>query len=89
MDASIIDGRDMSAGAVAGISRIKNPISLARIVKDATDHCLMIGIYAEDLAKKHGIKFVDEKSLRTDEALERLTKSLRDLKKPAFSDTVS
>jgi beta-aspartyl-peptidase (threonine type) len=50
MDASIMDGRDLSAGAVALLHTTKNPIQLARIVMEKTDHILLAGKNAERLA---------------------------------------
>ncbi|MHA1593799.1 MAG: isoaspartyl peptidase/L-asparaginase family protein [Candidatus Baldrarchaeia archaeon] len=52
MDASIMDGRTLKAGAVALVSSVKNPISLARIVMEKTDHVLITGRTAELLAEK-------------------------------------
>jgi beta-aspartyl-peptidase (threonine type) len=49
MDAAIMDGRDLSAGAVALIHRVKNPIHLARIIMEKTDHVLLAGEKAEQL----------------------------------------
>jgi beta-aspartyl-peptidase (threonine type) len=51
MDAAIMDGRTLSAGAVALVHEIKNPIELARIVMENTDHVLLAGATAEKLAK--------------------------------------
>ena len=51
MDAAIMDGRDLSAGAVALVRAVKNPIRLARIVMEHSDHVLLAGETAEKLAK--------------------------------------
>jgi len=51
MDAAIMDGRELSAGAVALVRRVKNPIHLARIVMENTDHVLLAGSTAERLAR--------------------------------------
>ena len=51
MDAAIMDGRDLSAGAVALVRNIKNPIHLARVVMEKTDHVLLAGMTAEKLGK--------------------------------------
>jgi len=51
MDAGIMDGRDLSAGAVALVRRVKNPVRLARIVMEETDHVLLAGREADKLAK--------------------------------------
>jgi beta-aspartyl-peptidase (threonine type) len=59
LDASIMDGRTRAAGAVAGVSTVKNPISLARLVKDSSSHVLLIGMGAEVFAKQMGASLVD------------------------------
>lgn len=59
LDASIMDGRTRAAGAVAGVSTVKNPISLARLVKDSSSHVLLIGMGAEAFAKQMGASLVD------------------------------
>jgi beta-aspartyl-peptidase (threonine type) len=51
MDAAIMDGRDLSAGAVALVRRVKNPIQLARLVMENTDHVVLSGAMAERLAE--------------------------------------
>ena len=43
MDAGIMDGRDLAAGAVAAIGNIANPIQLARLIMDGSEHVLLIG----------------------------------------------
>src|SRR6188768_4406187 len=57
MDASIMDGRDLSAGAVAVICNIKNPIELAYTVMKKSEHVFLIGKGAEEFAKQNGIAF--------------------------------
>lgn len=52
MDASIMNGKDLMAGAVAGVQGIKNPISLARAVMEQSEHVLLTGNGAMDFAKK-------------------------------------
>ena len=51
MDAAIMDGTDLSAGAVAMVRDVKNPIRLARLVMERTEHVLIAGESAEQLAK--------------------------------------
>lgn len=55
LDASIMEGTTRKAGAVAGVSRIKNPISAARAVMEKTEHVLLIGAGAERFAFRQGI----------------------------------
>lgn len=58
MDASIMDGRDLSCGAVAGVQHVPHPISLARLVMEKTPHVLLSCEGAEKFAEKMGIKLV-------------------------------
>ncbi len=52
LDASIMRGEDLCAGAVAGVSNIKNPISLARAVMEKSEHVILVGSGAMEFAKK-------------------------------------
>ena len=57
MDASIMDGRDLSAGAVAAIKNVRNPIELAYTVMKKSEHVFLIGKGAEEFAKQNEIAF--------------------------------
>lgn len=59
LDASIMNGFDLSTGAVAGVKTIKNPITLARIVMEKTPHVLFAGEGADKLGKKFGVDIVN------------------------------
>lgn len=59
MDASIMDGKTLNAGAVAGVKTIKNPISAAREVMTASKHVLLSGVGAEEFAANSGLKIVE------------------------------
>ncbi|MDQ2869061.1 MAG: isoaspartyl peptidase/L-asparaginase [Verrucomicrobiota bacterium] len=75
MDAAIMDGKTLAAGAVAGLQHVRHPISLARAVMGKSKHVMMVGAGAEDFAKKNGIELVDAKYFFTQErwgALQRL-----------------
>eukprot|EP00605_Chrysophyceae_sp_TOSAG23-4_P000733 GSChrysophyteH1.ASY1.ANO1.818.1 assembled CDS len=65
MDSVIMDGRDLSVGGVACCTSVSNPISLARRVKDETEHCLIVGQGADQIARKFGIKYVSTEELTT------------------------
>jgi beta-aspartyl-peptidase (threonine type) len=58
MDAAIMDGAGLQAGAVAGIRRVKNPISAARMVMERSGHVLLIGDGAEEFAEQQGLELV-------------------------------
>jgi len=57
MDASIMEGRTLKAGAISGVQNIKNPITLARTVMEHSDHVFLSGGGAVDFARKMGIVF--------------------------------
>ncbi len=57
MDASIMDGRDLSCGAVAGVTNLKNPIEGARIVKDSSKHVFLYGDRAQEYCISKGAKY--------------------------------
>ena len=75
MDASIMFGLDRSAGAVASVKTIKNPISLARKVLEETEHVLLVSDGAESFAKDVGEQIVDPSYFHSDKNLKRLRKS--------------
>jgi L-asparaginase / beta-aspartyl-peptidase len=74
LDASIMDGRNLKAGAVAELKQIQNPISLARLVMEKSPHVMLAGDGAEAFAKKMGITFVDQKYFYTDQRWKELQK---------------
>jgi L-asparaginase / beta-aspartyl-peptidase len=66
LDASIMVGSTLQAGAVAGVTTIKNPITLARRVMEASPHVLLAGDGAEAFAAEQGIEGVDPSYFHTD-----------------------
>lgn len=66
LDAAIMDGRTRAAGAVAGVTRSKNPVSLARKVMEASDHVMLSGAGADAFAKEKGLEQVDPSYFGTD-----------------------
>ncbi|CAH9054782.1 Isoaspartyl peptidase [Pseudoalteromonas holothuriae] len=79
LDASIMDGRDRQAGAIAGVKHIKNPIDLARVVMTDSVHVLLSGEGAEQFAKQQGFKFVDNHYFDTPHRFEALKKAKQKL----------
>ncbi len=60
MDASIMDGKTLNAGAVARVKHIKNPISAARLVMDSCRHVFLVGDGAEEFALEYGLQLMPE-----------------------------
>jgi len=59
LDAAIMDGRDLNAGTVAGVTTVKNPISLARAVMEKSRHVMLQTDGAETFARENGLEIVD------------------------------
>ena len=78
MDAAVMDGEGVRAGAVAGVHRVKNPILLARAVMDHSSHVMLVGDGAEAFAKDQGITLVDPSYFRTDERWQQWQKALKE-----------
>ena len=66
LDASLMDGRTLEAGAVGGVTTLKNPILAARAVMDHTSHVLLTNEGAEAFAKNRGLKLVKPTYFHTD-----------------------
>ena len=80
LDASVMDGKTLAAGAVAGLRHVKNPITLARAVMEKSEHVMMVGEGAEKFAKVQSIELVDEKYFWTQPRWDSLQKILREEK---------
>jgi beta-aspartyl-peptidase (threonine type) len=74
MDAAIMDGKTLAAGAVAVLKHVKNPISLARLVMEKSGHVMMDGGGAEAFAKENGLELVDRKYFFTQKRWDALQK---------------
>jgi len=59
MDAAIMNGENLQAGAVAEVRTIKNPVSAARAVMEKSSHVMLVGTGAEQFAKESGLQIVD------------------------------
>lgn len=75
LDASIMDGKTGLAGAVAGVTDIKNPITAARKVMDKTSHVMLIGNGASAFAKDQQLELVPNQYFITPESKERFEKA--------------
>jgi beta-aspartyl-peptidase (threonine type) len=65
LDASVMDGATLGAGAVTGLKHVKNPIELARLVMKESPHVMLVGEGAEDFARLKGVEFVSNEYFRT------------------------
>lgn len=72
LDASIMDGKTLSAGAVAGVTTIKNPINAARAVMENSPHVMMSGKGAETFAERQGLEIVPNSYFYTQPNFNRL-----------------
>lgn len=75
MDACLMDGKTLSAGAAAFVRNIKNPIKLARLVMEKSEHILLAGIGAAEFARNHRIEFADDEYFFTDVRYQQLLKA--------------
>ncbi|MFW0717270.1 isoaspartyl peptidase/L-asparaginase family protein [Pedobacter sp. N23S346] len=78
LDAAIMDGKTLMAGAVAGVTTIKNPISAARAVMEKSEHVMMVGAGADQFAKEAGLEIVDPKYFWTKERWDGLQKAIKE-----------
>lgn len=72
LDAAIMDGSTLRAGAVAGVTTVRNPIALARAVMDRSDHVFLIGEGAEAFAVAQGFEVADSSWFRTEQRWQQL-----------------
>jgi len=76
LDASVMDGATLRAGAVAAVSRIRNPVLAARAVMEKSHHVLLAGRGAERFARAHGLELVPDSYFATQSRLAALRKKL-------------
>ncbi|MFA8342321.1 MAG: isoaspartyl peptidase/L-asparaginase family protein [Rhodothermaceae bacterium] len=75
LDASIMDGKTLNAGAVAGVMHTRNPVNLARLVMDSSKHVMMVGAGAEEFGKQFDIEFVDTEYFKTEKSWKALQRA--------------
>lgn len=77
LDASIMNGKDLACGAVAGVTSVKNPISLARAVMEKSSHVFLAREGAEEFARDQDIELVDSSYFYTEDRWKSLQKALK------------
>lgn len=77
MDAAIMNGKTLQAGAVAGVTNVRNPISAARAVMEKSEHVMLSGRGAEQFAKEAGLAIVDPSYFWTKDRWDALQKVLK------------
>jgi beta-aspartyl-peptidase (threonine type) len=88
LDSSIMDGKTLQAGAVAGVKHVRNPIELARAVMEKSPHVMLVGTGAEEFALEQGIVLVPNSYFRTEQRLRQLERALKDEKEKATKTSV-
>lgn len=88
LDASIMEGKTLKAGAVAGVQTIKNPINAALEVMQNSKHVMLSGKGACDFAKKQGLEMVPNKYFYTESRYESLQKLLLKERKRTKKDNM-
>jgi len=77
LDAAIMDGATLKAGAVAGVTRTRHPISLARAVMEKSPHVMLIGAGADAFADEKGLEMVNPSFFFTERRWQSLVKQLK------------
>jgi len=77
LDASVMDGKTLKAGAIAGVKDIKNPIAVARTVMEKSEHVLLTGAGASQFAKEQGFTPVENSYFHTEKRLKSLQEILK------------
>lgn len=77
LDAAIMEGKTLKAGAIAGVTTIKSPIAAAKAVMEQSEHVMLTGKGAEEFAKLRGLEIVDPSYFYTEKRWEGLQRALK------------
>ena len=75
LDASVMNGANLDCGAVAFVKNVKNPVKLARLVMEKTEHILLAGNGADEFAREMNVEFADDQYFFTDFRYQQLLKA--------------
>lgn len=89
LDASIMEGKNRDAGAVAGVSTIKSPIAAARAVMEQSRHVMLSGAGAEQFATEQGLELVDNSYFNTETRYQQLQRALERLREAEEAEQIA
>lgn len=89
MDASIMEGKGLKAGSVAGVTVVRNPITAARAVMEKSEHVMLTGPGAEQFAREQGLAIVEPSYFFTQARYDQLQKALRNDKGASTPDQLN
>ena len=78
MDAAIMNGKDLSAGAVCGVSHVRNPVLLAKAIMEQSECVVLCGAGAEEFARQQKLKFEDDAYFYTEQRYAQLQDALKE-----------
>lgn len=78
LDASIMWGKTLEAGAVAGVSNIKNPVKLAKAIMEHSEHVILCGAGAAQFARTQGLEFEDDAYFYTEQRYKQWQEALKE-----------
>jgi beta-aspartyl-peptidase (threonine type) len=82
LDAAIMDGASLNAGAVTGVTRVRHPITLARAIMESSPHVMLAGEGAESFARLRGLEIVDPSFFFTQRRWQELERTLMERGEP-------
>jgi beta-aspartyl-peptidase (threonine type) len=86
LDASVMDGKSLKAGAIAAVRDIKNPIRVARAVMEKSEHVLLNGAGASQFAKEQGFEQVQNSYFHTEKRYKQLQEILKKEREAGIND---